>query len=149
MAEFTHLHLHTAYSLLDGAIRLPDRRSRPLTGSSSGSEPPPSMRSPPRWTRCAMCWPISANSRIPIPYANDNFRIKFIYNCRDWRWFGRRSKGIVMSLLIDPRELIKMEFDPQLGPDRCGNCDCACYDGSAGPHQHCRCGHDWHDHLAS
>src|SRR5437879_3394337 len=24
MAEFTHLHLHTAYSLLDGAIRLPD-----------------------------------------------------------------------------------------------------------------------------
>src|SRR5215831_16765294 len=24
MPEFTHLHLHTAYSLLDGAIRLPD-----------------------------------------------------------------------------------------------------------------------------
>src|SRR3954453_10996731 len=24
MAEFTHLHLHTAYSLLDGAIRLND-----------------------------------------------------------------------------------------------------------------------------
>ena len=24
MGEFTHLHLHTAYSLLDGAIRLPD-----------------------------------------------------------------------------------------------------------------------------
>src|SRR6266699_178686 len=23
-AEFTHLHLHTLYSLLDGAIRLPD-----------------------------------------------------------------------------------------------------------------------------
>ncbi len=24
MAEFTHLHLHTQYSLLDGAIRLKD-----------------------------------------------------------------------------------------------------------------------------
>ena len=23
-ADFTHLHLHTLYSLLDGAIRLPD-----------------------------------------------------------------------------------------------------------------------------
>jgi len=54
-----------------------------------------------------------------------------------------------MSLLIDPRELINIESGQDFGPDRCGNCDCACYDGTAGPHQHCRCGHDWHDHLGA
>jgi hypothetical protein len=39
MAEFTHLHLHTQYSLLDGAIRLDDLFPKVLERGSSAARP--------------------------------------------------------------------------------------------------------------
>ena len=40
MSSFTHLHVHTQFSLLDGAARIPDLVARAKSNAANAANPP-------------------------------------------------------------------------------------------------------------